>query len=137
MGVPREGIDRRTMLEGAALAAAASALPARAVGHAKPHAQGLWYRQPANAWTEALRFAAAVRFLSQDGRVAAANGGLRVRGASAVTLLIAVATSYRRFDDLTGDPAAIVAAQSPGRPPSRSRGSPPIRPPSTTACFTV
>jgi alpha-L-fucosidase 2 len=59
----------------------------------------------------ATRFAAAVRARAQDGRIEAADGRLRVRGASAVTVLIAVATSYRRFDDLTADPEAVVADQ--------------------------
>jgi alpha-L-fucosidase 2 len=45
--------NRREVIGGAAAALAASALPAGAAER-KPHAQRLWYRQPASAWTEAL-----------------------------------------------------------------------------------
>ena len=43
-------------------------------------------------------------------RAAASGDAVVVRGADSVTLLIAAATSYRRFDDVSGDPAAAVAA---------------------------
>lgn len=37
--------------------------------------------------------------------------GLHVKGADAVVLVLAAATSYRRFDDLDGDPDALTAAR--------------------------
>jgi alpha-L-fucosidase 2 len=59
--------------------------------------------------TGALRFESRVRILAHGGSRAAAGGAVLVRGADSVTLLIAAATSFRRFDDVGGDPAAAVA----------------------------
>ncbi|WP_380786125.1 glycoside hydrolase N-terminal domain-containing protein [Sphingomonas sp. R86521] len=47
-------LSRRTVLEGAAASVAALAVPMPAWADAPTHAQMLWYRQPATAWTEAL-----------------------------------------------------------------------------------
>lgn len=55
----------------------------------------------------ALRFAARVRVIHESGRLEPRAGGIGVVGADAVTLLVAMATSYRRFDDVTGDPESI------------------------------
>jgi alpha-L-fucosidase 2 len=55
----------------------------------------------------ALRFEARMRVLTEEGSVAPASDLLRVRGADSVTILIAMATSYRRYDDTNGDPASI------------------------------
>jgi alpha-L-fucosidase 2 len=60
--------------------------------------------------TGALRFESRVRILPRGGTRAAAGDAITVTGADAVTLLIAAATSYRRYDDVGGDPAAAVAA---------------------------
>lgn len=58
-----------------------------------------------------LSFAARLTAQVEGGRVAAgADGKLNIRGANAVTLLIAMATSFRRFDDVSGDPVALTAA---------------------------
>jgi alpha-L-fucosidase 2 len=59
----------------------------------------------------ALRLAACLRVLAGGGRIEARGEVLSVRGADRVTLLIAMATSHRRFDDVGGDPAAAVRAQ--------------------------
>jgi len=59
----------------------------------------------------ALRFVARVRVLRDGGTIEPRAGAIGVRGAKAVTILIAMATSYRRFDDVTGDPASITEAQ--------------------------
>jgi alpha-L-fucosidase 2 len=59
--------------------------------------------------TGALRFEARVRVLPRGGTRTASGDAIVVRGADSVTLLIAAATSYRRFDDVSGDPAAAVA----------------------------
>ncbi|RAK52174.1 glycosyl hydrolase family 95 catalytic domain-containing protein [Phenylobacterium deserti] len=59
----------------------------------------------------ALRFEARVRVLAEGGAVEGQGDRVRVRGADRVTLLIAVATSYRRFDDVGGDPASLVRAR--------------------------
>lgn len=57
----------------------------------------------------ALRFAARLLVRPEGGRIEATPEGLAVRGADAVTLLLAMATSYRRFDDVSGDPEANTA----------------------------
>ncbi len=64
--------------------------------------------------TGALRFESRVRVLTTGGTRTAAGDAIVVRGADAATLLIAAATSYRRYDDVSGDPAAAVAATLEG-----------------------
>jgi alpha-L-fucosidase 2 len=61
------------------------------------------------AMTGALRVEARVRVIATGGRRTSSQGAVVVRGADAVTLLITAATSYKRFDDVTADPAARVA----------------------------
>lgn len=59
----------------------------------------------------ALTFAARVQVRTDGGRIEQLPGGrLAVRDANSVTLIIAMATSYRRFDDVSGDPIALTAA---------------------------
>jgi alpha-L-fucosidase 2 len=60
--------------------------------------------------TGALRFEARVRVLPTGGTRRASGDALIVRDADAVTLLIAAATSYRTYEDVSADPAARVAA---------------------------
>ncbi|WP_029014958.1 glycoside hydrolase family 95 protein [Niveispirillum irakense] len=55
----------------------------------------------------ALKFTALARVLPSGGKVGASDKGLSVRGADQVVILVAAATSYRRFDDVSGDPDAI------------------------------
>jgi len=69
--------------------------------------------------TGALRFEARMRVLATGGSRSDAGGGVAVRGADAVTLLIAAATSYRSYADVGGDAAASVAA-SLGRASAKS-----------------
>lgn len=59
----------------------------------------------------ALRFESRLKVVAKGGRVAASGDALTIEGASEVTLLIAMATSYRRYDDVSGDPAAITRGQ--------------------------
>jgi alpha-L-fucosidase 2 len=59
----------------------------------------------------ALRFEARLEANVRGGRSSGESGVLAIEGADEVTLLIAMATSYRRFDDVSGDPAAITSAQ--------------------------
>jgi alpha-L-fucosidase 2 len=60
--------------------------------------------------TGALRFEARVRVLSTGGTRTIDGDAIAIRDADAVTLLIAAATSYRNYEDVTGDPAAKVSA---------------------------
>jgi alpha-L-fucosidase 2 len=55
----------------------------------------------------ALRFEARVSVQAGGGAVTRGADRLSVRGANEATILIAMATSYRRFDDGGGDPSAL------------------------------
>ena len=55
-----------------------------------------------------LKYEARVNILNQGGQVTAKPGTVAVADDNAVTLLITAATSYRKFDDVSGDPASIV-----------------------------
>ncbi len=59
----------------------------------------------------ALRFEARARVLHEGGTVESRAGEIGVRGARTVTILIAMATSYRGFNDVGGDPAALTRRQ--------------------------
>jgi alpha-L-fucosidase 2 len=43
-----------------------------------------------------------------DGRIGRSGGIISVAGAREVTILLAAATSYKRYDDVSGDPVAVV-----------------------------
>jgi len=66
---------------------------------------------PANGVDGALKLEARVRAATRGGSVEQSDGQLHVRGANEVLILIAMATSYRRFDDVGGDPSAITKQQ--------------------------
>jgi len=66
---------------------------------------------PEGAIPGALRFEARVRVVTTGGRVRAEGRTLVVEGASEALILIAMATSYRRYDDVSGDPTALTRAQ--------------------------
>lgn len=59
----------------------------------------------------ALRFENRLKVQAKGGRVSGDGTTLTIEGADEVTLLIAMATSYRSFDDVSGDPTAITRAQ--------------------------
>jgi alpha-L-fucosidase 2 len=59
----------------------------------------------------ALKFQARVRVLAQGGRTTTEGNAISVSGADAATLLIAAATSYKNYHDVSGDPQAIVTKQ--------------------------
>ena len=73
----------------------------------------------ANGVKGALTYQALVRVLVEGGSIAADGTQLRIVAAKSATLLIAAATSFRRYDDVSGDAAAatqqVIAAAS-GRP---------------------
>jgi alpha-L-fucosidase 2 len=57
-----------------------------------------------------LRFAARARVSTVGGVVSTDGSRVRVTGARAITVLVAMATSYRRFDDVSGKPEAATLA---------------------------
>ncbi len=59
----------------------------------------------------ALTFAARARVISQGGTTNVESDRLHVTGADELIILVAMATSYRRFDDVSGDPIAITLRQ--------------------------
>lgn len=59
----------------------------------------------------ALRLAALISAQAEGGHVHAADGRLVVERAAAVTVLVALATSYKGYGDVSGDPVADVSAR--------------------------
>jgi alpha-L-fucosidase 2 len=59
----------------------------------------------------ALRFVLRTRLLNEGGRLQRDGETLRLDGADAAVILIDIGTSFRRFDDVSGDPATQVAAR--------------------------
>jgi alpha-L-fucosidase 2 len=61
----------------------------------------------------ALRYALRIQaIVDGPGHARTADGRLEIRGARHVTLIVAGATSYRRFDDVSGDPVAQARQRS-------------------------
>ncbi len=65
----------------------------------------------ANGIAGALKYQARVQVLAQGGRTSSTTNAITVTGADSATLLIAAATSYRNFQDVSGNPEAIVNRQ--------------------------
>ena len=59
----------------------------------------------------ALKFQARVRVLAQGGKVSAGADTLSVARADSATLLIAIATSYKNFKDVSGNPETVTRRQ--------------------------
>lgn len=53
-----------------------------------------------------LPFECRLQAVTRGGKVVAREGGLQIQGADEAWLVIAGATGYRRFDDISGDPVA-------------------------------
>ncbi len=62
----------------------------------------------------ALKFQARVRVLPEEGTITVSGDKISVVNANRVTLLIAAATSYKNYRDVSGDPEAIVKKQIDG-----------------------
>ena len=62
-------------------------------------------KRGAGTYPSALRYEARLQLRGAEGRVAVVDDHLEVRGADAVTLLLAAATSYVNYHDVSGDPA--------------------------------
>ena len=58
----------------------------------------------------ALTFEARARVSVEGGQIFADPNQLRVSGASSVTIVLSAATSFRRYNDVSGDPAALNTA---------------------------
>jgi len=72
----------------------------------------------------ALRFTVAGRVLAEGGTTEASTTAIKVEGADSVTIIVDAATSFRRFDDVSGDPDALVADRldrAAGKPYERLR----------------
>ncbi len=58
-----------------------------------------------------LTYCGRARVVTQGGSTRGVDDRIEVRGANRATILVAMATSYRRFDDVGGDPDAITRGQ--------------------------
>src|SRR5207248_6465281 len=59
----------------------------------------------------ALKFQARVRVLTRGGKLSLGKDTLTVSGAGSAVLLLAAATSYKNYKDVTGDPEARTRGQ--------------------------
>jgi alpha-L-fucosidase 2 len=59
----------------------------------------------------ALKFQARVRVLATGGKTLAEESQIEVTGADSAILLMAAATSFKRYNDTSGDPEAVTMAQ--------------------------
>ncbi len=66
---------------------------------------------PEGATPGALRFEARIKLVPIGGMLRSDGKGIIVEGATELLVLIAMATSYRRFDDVEGDPTALNTAR--------------------------
>ncbi|MDR3691886.1 MAG: glycoside hydrolase family 95 protein [Fimbriimonas sp.] len=57
-----------------------------------------------------VKFVAKARFLIDQGSVTSTGHRISVEGARSVVVMLSIATNFVRFDDLSGDPDAVVAA---------------------------
>jgi alpha-L-fucosidase 2 len=58
-----------------------------------------------------LAFTTRVRFVVESGHVSPGDREVLIRDADAITVLIAAATNFKRYDDVSGDPATVARAQ--------------------------
>jgi alpha-L-fucosidase 2 len=59
---------------------------------------------------DGLRFEARLKILAKGGKVLVSSNAVNVVGADSATLVLAAATSFRNFNDITADPAARAGA---------------------------
>jgi alpha-L-fucosidase 2 len=59
----------------------------------------------------ALKYEARIRVANEGGDVVLRDGEIVVTGADSVVLLLAIATSFKRYDDVSGDPATLTRAR--------------------------
>ena len=71
-----------------------------------------------------IRYQSRVKVMTSGGKVAAANDRVTVSNADQALLLVSAATSYKKYDDVSGDPEAIVKkiiADASGKPFAKLR----------------
>jgi alpha-L-fucosidase 2 len=61
----------------------------------------------ANGIAGALKFEARVQVAAKGGRVTADGGQLHITGVESAVIVVAAATSFRHYDDVSGDPTAL------------------------------
>jgi alpha-L-fucosidase 2 len=66
--------------------------------------------RPEPIQTDGVRFESRVRVLSDGGKVSAQNHAIVIENANSATLVLAAATSFKSFQDISGDPSAACAA---------------------------
>jgi len=71
----------------------------------------------------ALKFQARVRVLPVHGKISVGADKISVADADAVTLLIAAATSYKNYHDVSGNPEAITKTKSKAATPNGPRAT--------------
>jgi alpha-L-fucosidase 2 len=71
-----------------------------------------------------LPFECRLQVVTRGGKLVARDGGLQVQGADEVFILIAGATGYRRFDDVSGDAVATTISACSAVSPSTSAPAP-------------
>jgi len=64
------------------------------------------YERTQSKFANPLRFEAQLQAKAEGGSVQANDQGIEVRNANSATLLLAAATSFKNFQDVSGDPAA-------------------------------
>jgi alpha-L-fucosidase 2 len=66
---------------------------------------------PQQGLPASMRFQARVAVIAQGGQVQLRDGEFQVSGADSALVLVTIATSFRRFDDVSGNPEATTRAQ--------------------------
>ncbi|MBO9545032.1 glycoside hydrolase N-terminal domain-containing protein [Caulobacter sp.] len=67
--------------------------------------------EPSQGIDAKLKFECRIDVRAKGGKVSGQSGVLSVKGADEVLLLITAATSYKRYDDVSGDPTALNKAK--------------------------
>ena len=65
-----------------------------------------FYEQTKSKFTNPLKFEARLRVSTEGGSVEVSDQSVQVKSADTATLLLAAATSFKNFQDVSGDPAA-------------------------------
>ena len=64
-----------------------------------------WLKLTGRVQADGLRFESRVQVRAEGGMIEAADSGLRIEQADAVTVLLVAATSFKNFQDISADPA--------------------------------